>query len=803
MGFLTQDLRQAVRSLRRSPGFCLAVVVTIALGIGVNSAVFAVIHSVLLTPLAYRDPDRLVLLWERNNAKQRDHNVVNPQNYLDWRDRARSFSSLAALGWSTLTFTGESPEVVQGRQVTREFFDVLGVPPALGRTFSLSEMAPAGRKVIILSDGLWRRRFGADGGIVGRAVSVAGGTAEVIGVMPQTFQSMPLGDDGYYEPLRLDESDRTRHGRYTMVVGRLNAGVSLGQAQAEMTALSKSLEAEYPAFDAGWDVGVYPLAGEVVGSSGRVLWLLLGAVALVLLIACANVANLLLARAAARRQEVVVRAALGATRGRLIRLRVAESVALAVTGGALGLLLAEWSLDLLVGTAPPDVPRLAEIRLDGIVLAATAATSLAVGVAIGLVTALGSVGGGDAGVPAPTGRLTASRTAMRFKGGLIVAQMSLALVLLSGAGLLIRSIGRLSSIDPGFDPANVLTMTLDLPTATYPDGGRQSAFYDQLLARLRMLPAVEGASAVSFLPLTGPGAATSFTVVGRPEPLPGQAPTADIRIVDPNYFTTMRIPVERGRAFTGGDRENSPPVVVVTETLARDLFPTGEALGQRLSVSWSDPKAQPEIVGIVGDVRYHGLDGVVRPMIYYPMSQSPTGSMAIVVRERRPKVALVPEVRSVVRELNRDLPVTDVATMATWRSRSMSNRRYPMLLLAVFAGLALTLAAIGIYGVISYAVSQRTREIGVRIALGARPLDVFRRVIGAGIALALAGVLLGSVAGGLAAQALGKLLYGVPPTDPGTFLVVAALLVGVAAVACLAPARRAVGVDPAIALKAE
>jgi putative ABC transport system permease protein len=392
---------------------------------------------------------------------------------------------------------------------------------------------------------------------------------------------------------------------------------------------------------------------------------------------------------------------------------------------------------------------------------------------------------------------------MRVKGALVVAQMSLALVLLAGAGLLIRSIARLASVDPGFDPANVLTMTLDLPAATYTEGGQRSRFYEQLLERVRSFPGVQSASAISFLPLTGPGAATSYNVVGRAMPLPGQTPTADIRIVEPEYFSTMRVPLKRGRVFTAADRDSAPPVVVVTETLAREMFPNDEAIGRRLTVSWTDPAAQPEIVGVVGDVRYHGLDGTVRPMIYYPMAQSPTGSMSLVIRDRGTHAALATAVHGAVRELDRELPVTDVATMDTRLSRSMSDRRYPMLLLATFAGLALTLAAIGIYGVISYAVNQRTREIGVRIALGARPRDVLRHVIGGGLTLTAVGIALGGAGGALAARVLGKLLYEVPPSDPVTFLAVAALLAGVALVACVLPARRAVRVDPAISLKAE
>jgi putative ABC transport system permease protein len=531
--------------------------------------------------------------------------------------------------------------------------------------------------------------------------------------------------------------------------------------------------------------------------------MLLGAVSLVLLIACANVANLLLARAASRQREVAIRAALGAPRWRMLRQRLAESVLLALAGAGVGVLLAVWVLALLVAAAPGDVPRLAEIGLNPQVLAFTVVVTLVVGVLFGLPAALGGGEEQSEGLRAEAGRVTTGRSALRFRAALVVAQVSLALVLLAGAGLLIRSIARLSSVDPGFDPASLLTMRLDLPQATYSSGARQAALYDQLLDRLRELPGVEGASAVSFLPLTGPGAATGFTVVGRPAPAPGQTPGADIRIVEPRYFQTMRISLLRGRAFTSADRAGAPPVVIVTATLAREMFPGEEPVGQRLKVSWWEPDAQPEIVGVVGDVRYHGLDGTVRSMIYYPMAQSPTGSMVLMLRSRGDRSTLVSGVRAAVRDLDRELPVVDVATMDTWMARSMANRRYPMFLLAGFAGIALLLAAIGIYGVLSYAVSRRTREIGVRMALGARPGEVLRLILRGGLTPAVIGVLTGGLGGMVGARVLGKLLYGVPPTDPPTFLAVAALLVAVAFLACLLPARRATRVDPMVALREE
>ena len=802
MDGLLQDIRYAVRMLAKSPGFTAVVVLTLALGIGANTAIFSVVNGVLLTPLPYKDPSRLVVVWESKGTS--NHNVVNPANYMDWHDRATSFSGLALMSWRSLTFAGDQAEEVQGRAVTPDFFGVVGATPLLGRTFNADESRPNSPRVIVLSEGLWRRRFGADRAIVERAVPVAGGTARVVGVMPSSFRPMPLGHEEYWEPMALDWSNRARAGRYAMALGRLKTGVTVERAQTDMSRIARQLESDYPDFDTGWGATVVPLMEQVVGGSRRTILIVLGAVSLVLLIACANVANLMLARAASRERELAVRAALGAPRWRLVRQALVESVMLAFAGGAAGALLASWGVHLLVRAAPPEVPRIADIRLDLTVLAVTALVSMAAGVLFGLPAALSRSDAAIQDLHAVTTRTTAGVPAARLRGALVIAQMSLAIVLLVGAGLLVRSLRQLIAVNPGFDPANISAVTITLPRATYPDSLRRVALYERLLERVRNMAAVQSAGIISWLPMTPGNSVTSLTVVGGPEPAPGEAPAAAIRLVDPGYFDAMRIPIKRGRSLATSDRIGSAPVAVISEAMAHQLWPGEDPIGQHVKVEWWHPTASVEIVGVVADSRHDGLDAAFEPTLFYPFAQeSQQSSMSLVLRSTLPPATLTRMVRAAVSEMDKGVPVADAVTMYHHIAETMADRRYPAFVLGLFAALALVLAAVGIYGVLSYTVGQRTREIGVRVALGARPGDVLRTVVGSGLRLTLIGVALGGVAAGLAAGALGKLLYGVHPVDPVTFAIVPLVLVGVALLAMAAPARRAARVDPMVALRSE
>jgi len=803
MDTLLQDVRYSVRRLIKRPGFAVVVIATLGLGIGANTAIFSVVKSVLLAPLPYPEPDRLMMVWETKPAANRDRNVVNPQNYLDWQQRNTSFTALGLYTWMTMTLTGGGhPENVMGRAITPNVLEILGVRPALGRNFTREEGLPNAGMSIILSDGLWRRRFGADSTIVGRTIAFSGGTATVVGVMPRTFR--PLGNEQYWQAFRLEPADHQRTGRYTMAIGRLRPGVTREQAQADMSGIARRLATEFPDFDTGWGARVVAMKDDVIGSARGVLLMLMGAVAVVLLITCANVGNLMLGHAASRDRELAVRTALGAPGWRLVRQWLIENLVLALAGGVVALGLAVWGVDLLLAAHPDSVPRLQEIRLDRSVLLVTALVSIGVGVLIGLPAAFGGrLARVGAALRNESARTTEGRRAARFRGALVVAQVSLALVLLIGAGLLVRSIARLSAVDPGFNPDRLLTFTVDLPRGTYPDStpGPITNFYSRLLEQLRARPGVRAAGAVTWLPLTGIGAGTGFEVVGRPKPLPGQDPGAVIRVVDPQYLATMGIPLIRGRGFTDRDAANAPPVVLVSVALARKIWPTENPIGQHLKVSWTNPDAHAEVVGVVGDALATGLDGDRDPTIYFPLAQSQMGRMSVVVRTAGSPLSFVPDVRNVVRALDPDLPVESFQSMSDVVTSSMADRRYPMFLLMIFSTVALLVAAIGVYAVLAFAVNQRTREIGIRMALGAQRRQVLRLILRNGLGLTLAGLALGVVGGAFASRALSRLLFRVAPADPLTTICVVVVLLGVAMLAMYLPARRATRVDPMSALR--
>jgi putative ABC transport system permease protein len=801
MRTLLQDLKYALRSLRKSPGLTAVAVATLALGIGTNAAIFSVVNSILFRPLGYPSADRLVLLWEAKDPARQDTNVVDPGNYLDWRDRARSFDDLAAISWSSLTLTGDRPEMIPGRAVTANFFNVLKTSPTLGRAFSRAEAVPGGPRVIVISDSLWHRRFHADPFVVGRSIATSEGPATIVGVMPASVRPLPWGDEEYWEPFRLDSSDRVRKGRYTMVLGRLRPGVSRSKAQEEMTRIAHGLEREYPGSDTGWGVHVVGLTEQVVGSARTVLLLLLGAASLVLLISAANVASLLLIRAIGRRREFSVRNALGASRWQMTRQGLVEAILLAVGGGAAGTLLARLGVAGLVGAGPAGVPRLSEVSLDMRTLAVTLLVSAFVGIIIGLGVGLHGAAESTRIVTSSPSRSTSGAPASHFQSGLVVGQVALALILLAGVGLLVRSIQKLTAIDPGFDSRQLLTVDLELSSGSYDSSAKQNAFFDRLFARVRGLPGVEGVGAVTFLPLTSQTSATSFSIVGRAAPSPGEAPVADIRIVDPGYFRTMRIPLLRGRAPGAGDRPDSTPVIVINETMARRLWPETDPVGHRVRFNGSLSDVDDEVIGVVGDVSGATLDAPPRPMIYFPRAQRGSGSLFMVVRHRGDAENLMSAIRGAVRQIDRNQPVPDGSTMSARLRRSMVDRRYPMFLLGTFAALALILSAVGLYGVIAYAVTRRTREIGIRIALGAQPAEISNWITAQGLRLVGLGIALGLGGAAIATRALGSLLFGVSPMDLSTLLAAGVGLAGVAVLATAVPARRAARTDPAVAIR--
>jgi putative ABC transport system permease protein len=797
-----QDLRYAVRTLRRTPAFTFAAVACLALGIGANTAIFSVIDGVLLRPLPFRDPSSLVMVWETDPSQGRDRNVVSPANYLDWRAQNSTFSEVGSyIDWrANLTGIDEPVEVARAI-ATATFFRVLDVAPELGRVYTLEEDAPNGPNVVVLSHRLWERHFGARRDALGARLELDGRPFTVIGVMPATF-----GIEGsraeLWTPMQLDPAVdyRTRTGRYLTSVARLKPGVTAERAQADMSAIARRLEAAHPIFNRGWGANVVPMYEQVVGGVRRALLVLAGVVAFVLLIACANVANLLLARSTARTREVAVRAALGAGRGRMVRQLLTESVVLSALGGAVGLLLAYWGVQGVKALAPRGVPRVASISIDGWTMAFTLVVALVTGLLFGLVPAL-QAGRGNLQTVLREGS-RGSTSSGRARAVLVAAQVALSLVLLIGAGLMLRSFARLQAVDPGFDPEGVLTGRVQLAGQRFRASSAATAFFGQLLDRVEKVPGVEAASAINWLPFGGDGSATSYWIEGRPVPPPGNEFVADVRAVDPRYFRTMRIRVKRGDPFDARANTESPKQVVVNEAFVRVHFPTSNPIGEHVLMPWDDT-LRAEIVGVVADTKHAGLDSLAKPMIYWAMKQFPTNFMTLVVRTSGDPMRLAPAIAREVRALDANQPFADPKPLDAYLSQSVAQRRFSMTLLGVFSALALVLAALGIYGVLAYSVAQRTREIGVRMALGARDSTVAGmvvrealRVVGVGLAIGVAGAV-------ALTRVLTTLLYDVSPTDPLTFTGVTLALGAVAVTASYFPARRAARVDPIVALRQE
>ena len=802
---MPRDLRFALRRLARAPGFAVAAILCLALGIGANTAIFSVINAVLLRPLPHEEPERLVGIWEASEFRGSERNTVSPANYQDWRSASRSFSGMAAVSGGTANLTGGGqPVEVSVQGATANLFDVLGIRPALGRAFVAADDKLDAPSVALLGYGLWQRRFAGDPAIVGSTVRLDGTPTTVIGVMPPWTESIgrePRPD--LWLPMRLDPAAdyRVTSGRYMQVVGRLAPGVTVQRAQAELATVAARLEAEYPEFNSGWSVNVVPLTEQVVGAVRQPLVLLGGVVLLVLLIACGNVANLMLAQAAARRREMAVHAALGAGAVALGRRLLVESVLVAFAGGALGVLLASWCVDGLSALAAPSVPRFHDVRIDGVVLGFTLLVSVVVGIGFGLVPAY-HVARGDLHEDLKEGGRSSSLRGGRTRAILVGAQVAGSLVLLISAGLLLKSFARLSQVDLGFNPDHLLTARVSLGGERYQDEARQRRFFEDLLAGVRATPGVQSASAINWLPLSGLRSATRMVIEGAAPVAPGQEPGATVSAVDPHFFEAMQLPILRGRALAESDRPGVPLAVVVSRSFADEYLSGRDPIGRRIHMEWGDTLVGT-VVGVAGDIKQTGVDSAASPTVYWAMSQFPWSSMTLVVRTRddpdRMAEALVAQVRS----LDPEQPVADLKAFDEWLGGAVARRRFMLVLLGGFAALGMVLTAVGLYGTTAYGVVQRTRELGIRAALGASGRELLWGVLRQALAVVAAGIAVGLVGALVASRLLASLLFEVKATDPAVFAAIALLLLAVAAVASVLPARRATRADPMIALRAE
>ena len=799
MQTLWQDLRYGARMLLKQPVFTMIAVLTLALGIGANTAIFSLVNAVLLRPLPFAEPERLVWTWGEFSGGNRAS--TSPPDFLDYRAQNRSFEELAAMLFRSFNLTGSGdPDRVAGSWVTANFFQALGVKLVHGRAFLPEEERSGPAQVAIIGQGLWQRRFGGDPQIIGKTITLDGRSHTVVGVAPDATRVLQEAE--IWTPLTFDDPEmKVRRFHFLRAVGRLKRGVSLQQAQADIDAVAAGLEKLYPESNKDWRLRLVPMREFLVGQTRRPLYILLGAVGLVLLIGCANVANLTLSQAARRQKEVALRHALGAKRMRLIRQLLTESALLSVIAGTFGLLLAWWGSDLLMTLAEDSIPRVGEIALDNRVLGFTMLVSLLTALFFGLAPALqasrpdlnetlkeGGKGGGS------------SSRMMRARNALIVVEVAMALALLVSAGLLIKSFRRLQEVEPGFDPSNLLTMRLFLPLSKYAEPQQRQAFFEQALKRIGSLPGVQAVGTSTSIPALG-GGDTYFTIEGKPFPDPNRKVTALNPMVSHDFLRAMKIPLIKGRHFTEPEtKEEKAKSVIINESLARAYFADDEPLGKRLIIDMGEPWTC-EIIGVARDTTQFALGVGAYPLMYLPSIRA--GFAAVVIRSSGDPLALTASVREAVREVDRDLPIANIRSMDQIMSSMSGDARFRTLLLGVFAAVALLLAAIGIYGVISYSVAQRAREIGIRIAIGAQNRDVLRLVVGQGMKLALLGVGVG-IAGALAfTRVLSGMLFNVSATDPLTFVGVSTLLALVALLACYVPARRAMNVDPMVALRCE
>ena len=808
MSGLVQDLRYGLRMLLRSPGLSAAAILALALGIGANTAIFSVVNAVMIRPLPYDDPSRLLAIYQTWARDPSGHKGLSEDDVVALRGATGTLARVAAYanpGAGGLTLAdGAGAELVRGTRATWELFDVLGTPPLLGRVFLPEDDRDDADPVVVLSHALWMRRFAGDPAVVGRSVVVDGRPHTIAGVMPPGFRFPRDGAADLWAIFRVRPSE-SRPPYYIRAIARARPDAGPGAIAAELQAIRQRIQERFPESPGDWTLRSGPLKDEMVGDVGPSLLILLGAVALVLLIATANIANLLLARATARRKEIAIRRALGAGRMRLARQLLTESLLLAGAGGLLGVVLALWGTDILVALGPRGLPRREEIGLDDGVLLYTAIVTVASGLLFGLAPVLTATRSRLSAALGDGGRGATDHAGRRLRNALVVGEVALAVTLLGGAGLLIKSLLRLEQVNPGFDTGNILTASLTLPAARYDSGAARSAFFERLVERAERLPGVEAAAVSMALPphllvMTNP-----YTVEGRPAP-PGRSATAVPHLlISPGYFRALGVPLVRGRLFTAADVDGAPFVVVINDVMARQVFPGEDPVGRRLQLGDFDPRAPwGTIVGVVGDVKYSGLDQAPRPTMYTPYVQdSWWPAMYLVVRSRLEPAALARAVRAEVAALDTEVPVARVHTMRELLGESVDAPRFRTTLLGLFAAAALVLAVVGIYGILSYTVGQRTQEIGIRMAMGARGRDVLALVLRQGMALAGLGIGLGLAGAFAVSRALAGLLYGVRPGDPATLAAVGLLMGVVALVACALPARRAARVDPMVALRSE
>lgn len=804
---MLSEIRFAWRSLRKRPGFAAVVVFTLALGIGANSAIFSVVNAVLLTPLPYGSPERLVALFAKNDQRNLTQRPVSYANFQDWRAQSQSFAEMAAIRGDSFSLTDDGePERVSGIRVTTNILPLLGVSPVAGRDFLPEESQPENAGVALIGYGLWQRRYGADPNLFGQTVTLEGRPYTIIGVLPAWLKfpgvQVPPGGAEVWIPFVPLSSELNRSFANIRIIGSLKPGVSLAQAQSEMDGIAARLAQQYPADNTNLRVEMVPLAESLTGNVRLSLWILLGAVGVVLLIACVNVANLLLARATGRQTEIAIRTALGASRWRVGRQMLTECVLLSLVGGGIGLLLAWKSIEWLKQTKAGNLPRLEELSLNGRVVAFTLLISLLTALLFGMLPALRASHVELISTLKEGGKTTAGRVNRGWLNGLAITEIALAFVLLVGAGLLLRSFRTVSEVDPGFQPQQVLTLAVPLPQSDYPDQAAQFRFYEKALARLNAVPGVSSAAAVFRLPMVGL-ATVIFTVHGQPA-APGTEPNADYRPISASYFRAMGIPLLHGREFNEHDTVETADVVIVNQVLAQRYWPGENPLGKRLQLALEKTRWR-EVVGVVGNAKLSGLEAQVDSAIYLPLAQNTwpnalrTSSLAI--RTQAEPQSVTAAIRQALRGVDPSLPITQVRTMEDILDGTLAPRRFNMTVLSLFALIAGLLALVGIYGVISYTVAARTNEIGVRLALGAQPHDILKLVVGEGLKLTMSGVLLGLFGAFGLTRLMKGLLFGVSAVDPAVFTILTLLLMATALLAAYLPARRAARINPVIALK--